>query len=272
MGRVQHDPAAALKPVAPEHTESPGRLDRPGLSHQVQEAQALGPQRGGRRPDRLEHDGGNCHANKLVEQMLESVRIVRRTRPTPQSRRDPRLDKGYDFDDIRELVISHPFQPHIRNREEELSEHRRAPTSRAEIHDFSLRQCEQQSAIACRPLNRNDPASTRSLQPRGTSQRFHCQPRCRQGRGPALWSPTARLLNRPGAARVDAPRADLRAPRVTRMSLRGKQRRGISVAARSLGQWHLQCAALRQTGGARPGTSAGSMAATAHRAAISSRT
>lgn len=56
---------------------------------------------------------------KLLEPTLESVPVPR---PIPDER-NPQglcLDKGYDFDDIRELVVRQRFEPHIRTRGEEI--------------------------------------------------------------------------------------------------------------------------------------------------------
>jgi putative transposase len=56
---------------------------------------------------------------KLLEATLESVPIAR---PIPDER-GPQglcLDKGYDYDDIRELAVRQRFEPHIRTRGEEV--------------------------------------------------------------------------------------------------------------------------------------------------------
>ena len=56
---------------------------------------------------------------KLLEPTLESVPIAR---PIP-SEENPQglcLDKGYDYEDIRELALRQRFEPHIRTRGEEV--------------------------------------------------------------------------------------------------------------------------------------------------------
>jgi putative transposase len=56
---------------------------------------------------------------KLLEPTLESVPIARPI-PSEESPQGLCLDKGYDYDDIRELAISQRFEPHIRTRGEEI--------------------------------------------------------------------------------------------------------------------------------------------------------
>lgn len=63
-------------------------------------------------------DGANRHDMKLVEATLGSI-PVDRPRPT---RKDPQglcLDKGYDFDDVRDLAREFGYTAHIRARGEE---------------------------------------------------------------------------------------------------------------------------------------------------------
>lgn len=65
-----------------------------------------------------------------MEQTLESVPIAR---PIP-TETDPQslcLDKGYDYDDIRELALGQRLEPHIRTRGEELELKERHPNWRA---------------------------------------------------------------------------------------------------------------------------------------------
>ena len=63
-------------------------------------------------------DGANRHDMKLVKETLEAVKIKRpkATRKKPQGLC---MDKGYDFDDVRELVREFGFTAHIRSRGEE---------------------------------------------------------------------------------------------------------------------------------------------------------
>jgi len=56
---------------------------------------------------------------KLLGPTLESVPVAR---PIP-SEEDPQglcLDKGYDYDAVRELLLAQRFEPHIRTRGEEI--------------------------------------------------------------------------------------------------------------------------------------------------------
>ena len=54
-------------------------------------------------PVGLAVDGANRHDKKLVEATLESI-PVERPDPTPEEPQGMCLDKGYDYDDIRDLV------------------------------------------------------------------------------------------------------------------------------------------------------------------------
>jgi putative transposase len=56
---------------------------------------------------------------KLLEPTLESVPIARPI-PGQQNPQGLCLDKGYDYDDIRELVLHQRFEPHICTRGEEI--------------------------------------------------------------------------------------------------------------------------------------------------------
>lgn len=67
---------------------------------------------------------------KLLAPTLESVPIAR---PIPDEDHPQGLclDKGYDYDDIRELVVSQRFEPHIRTRGGEIELKQRHPDWRA---------------------------------------------------------------------------------------------------------------------------------------------
>ena len=54
-------------------------------------------------PVGLAVEGANRHDKKLVEATLESI-PVERPEPTEESPQGMCLDKGYDYDDTRELV------------------------------------------------------------------------------------------------------------------------------------------------------------------------
>ena len=63
---------------------------------------------------------------KLLEPTLESVPIARPI-PNPEFPQGLCLDRGYDYDDCRELAVTQRFCPHIRSRGEEIDLKRRDP-------------------------------------------------------------------------------------------------------------------------------------------------
>ena len=69
-------------------------------------------------PIGLAIDGANRHDCKMVEATLESIPVKR---PTP-TRKNPQgmcLDKGYDYDNVRDLVKEFGYTAHIKARGEE---------------------------------------------------------------------------------------------------------------------------------------------------------
>jgi transposase len=72
-------------------------------------------------PVGLAVDGANRHDKKLAEATLESI-PVERPEPTPEGPQGMCLDKGYDYDDTRELVREFGFTAHVRARGEEAVE------------------------------------------------------------------------------------------------------------------------------------------------------
>lgn len=62
--------------------------------------------------------GANRHDMKLVRATLESL-VVARPAPTDEQPQHLCLDKGYDYDDVRETVAEFGFTAHIRARGEE---------------------------------------------------------------------------------------------------------------------------------------------------------
>jgi len=55
---------------------------------------------------------------KLVEQTLTSI-VIQRPEPTPECPQNLCMDKGYDYDEVRELVAMFGYTAHIRSRGEE---------------------------------------------------------------------------------------------------------------------------------------------------------
>jgi putative transposase len=69
-------------------------------------------------PVGLAVEGANRHDKKLVEATLESI-PVERPAPTAEEPQGMCLDKGYDYDDTRDLVREFGFTAHVRARGEE---------------------------------------------------------------------------------------------------------------------------------------------------------
>jgi len=67
---------------------------------------------------------------KLLEPTLASTPIARPV-PSDEQPQGLCLDRGYDFDTVRQLTVEQRLQPHIRTRGEELSEKIRNPGWRA---------------------------------------------------------------------------------------------------------------------------------------------
>ena len=67
---------------------------------------------------------------KLLEPTLESVPIARQI-PDAEHPQGLCLDRGYDYDEVRELAIRQRFEPHIRTRGEEIKLRERDPDWRA---------------------------------------------------------------------------------------------------------------------------------------------
>lgn len=63
---------------------------------------------------------------KLLEPTLESVPVPRPI-PTEAESQGLCLDRGYDYDEIRELALRQRFEPHVRTRGEEIDEKVRHP-------------------------------------------------------------------------------------------------------------------------------------------------
>jgi transposase len=69
-------------------------------------------------PIGLAIDGANRHDSKLVEATLKSVPVTR-PKPTRNCPQGMCLDKGYDFDCVRDLVKEFGYTVHIKARGEE---------------------------------------------------------------------------------------------------------------------------------------------------------
>jgi transposase len=63
-------------------------------------------------------DGANRNDFKMVRATLESI-PVRRPEPTPDAPQGLCLDKGYDYDEVRDLAKEFGYTAHIRARGEE---------------------------------------------------------------------------------------------------------------------------------------------------------
>lgn len=72
-------------------------------------------------------EGANRHDMKLVEPTLEAM-VVERPEPTDEAPQHLRLDKGYDYPQVRELW---GYTAHIRTRGEEVREKSKIPGYRA---------------------------------------------------------------------------------------------------------------------------------------------
>jgi transposase len=65
-------------------------------------------------------DGANRNDFKMARSTIESVALVtQRPAPTEGAPQGMCLDKGYDYDEVRELLVEFGFTAHIRARGEE---------------------------------------------------------------------------------------------------------------------------------------------------------
>ena len=78
----------------------------------------------------LAHDGANRHDSKLLAATLDSIPI-RRPEPTEASPQGLCLDRGYDYQAVRQLVAERGYTAHIRSRGEEITLKLRTPGWRA---------------------------------------------------------------------------------------------------------------------------------------------
>ncbi len=63
-------------------------------------------------------EGANRHDMKMVRETLENIQ-AERPEPTEKKPQGVCLDKGYDFDEVRELLREFGFTAHVRPRGEE---------------------------------------------------------------------------------------------------------------------------------------------------------
>lgn len=75
-------------------------------------------------------EAANRHDMKMVEATLEAM-MIERPRPSTQRPQHLCLDKGYDYDDVRDLVAAWGYMAHIRGRGEEADQKARVPGYRA---------------------------------------------------------------------------------------------------------------------------------------------
>lgn len=75
-------------------------------------------------------EGANRNDMKLARETLASI-PVERPRPTPEAPQGLCLDKGYDYDEVREIVAEFGFTAHIKARGEEAQELKRKARAKA---------------------------------------------------------------------------------------------------------------------------------------------
>jgi putative transposase len=73
---------------------------------------------GGGVPIGLAVEGANRNDFKMVRETIERI-PVKRPAPTPATPQGMCLDKGYDYDEVRDLLAEFGFTAHIRARGEE---------------------------------------------------------------------------------------------------------------------------------------------------------
>lgn len=65
--------------------------------------------------------GANRHDMKLTRETIENI-VVERPKPTPEQPQGLSLDKGYDYQEVRDVLAEFGFTAHIRSRGEEAQE------------------------------------------------------------------------------------------------------------------------------------------------------
>lgn len=81
-------------------------------------------------PIGLAVEGANRHDMKLLRATVESM-VVERPEPTQEQPQGMCLDKGYDYDEVRDILLEFGFTAHIRSRGEEAQALKREAGKRA---------------------------------------------------------------------------------------------------------------------------------------------
>jgi transposase len=68
-------------------------------------------------PIGLAVDGANRHDRKLVRSTLDSI-VIERPAPTEEQRQGMCLGKGYDYQEVRDILVEFGFTAHMRSRGE----------------------------------------------------------------------------------------------------------------------------------------------------------
>jgi putative transposase len=71
-------------------------------------------------------DGANRTDMKMLEGTLRAI-VIERPEPTQGALQNLCLDKGYDYDEVRELLLAWGYTAHIRTRGEETNAKKRVP-------------------------------------------------------------------------------------------------------------------------------------------------
>lgn len=72
-------------------------------------------------PIGLAVEGANRNDMKMVRETIENI-VVERPEPTEEEPQGMCMDKGYDFQEVRDTLIEFGFTAHIRSRGEEAKE------------------------------------------------------------------------------------------------------------------------------------------------------
>jgi len=81
-------------------------------------------------PIGLAVEGANRHDMKMVRETIESI-VVERPKPTTRKKQNMCLDKGYDYEEVRDILKEFGFTAHIRSRGEEAKEIKQEAGKRA---------------------------------------------------------------------------------------------------------------------------------------------